>query len=215
MEFKANENNLYPTLPTAPSVNEGESYRLQKINEIQSTLEDEREKRQNLSKKYHRAVRIISNVDTALVTASMGLGVAGVGLLSTIIAAPIVIAMEATALATGLMGIVGGQVNKRLMQKAEKHEKIKVLAEAKLNTISDLISKALNDDKVSDEEYTLILSELTKYREMKEEIRTSTKKVIDDETRQSLINQGRNEAIDSFQRMFNKERSIQTNNLPN
>ena len=145
----------------------------------------------------------------------MGLGVAGVGLLSTIIAAPIVISMEATALATGLMGIVGGLVNKRLMRKAEKHEKIKVLAEAKLNTISDLISKALNDDKVSDEEYTLILSELTKYKEMKEEIRTSTKKVIDDETRQSLINQGRDEAIDSFQRMFNKERSIQSNNLPN
>ena len=73
----------------------------------------------------------------------------------------------------------------------------------------------MNDDKVSDEEYTLILSELEKYREMKEEIRTSTKKIIDDETRQSLINQGRDEAIDSFQRMFNKERSIQTNNLPN
>lgn len=206
-EEKLNVSSLYPTLPTAPPVDEGQGYRLQKINEIQRTLEDEREKRQNLSKKYHRAVKVIGNVDTTLVAASMGLGVAGVGLLSTIVAAPIVIAMEATALGTGLLGIIGGQVNKRLIQKAEKHEKIKVLAEAKLNTISDLISKALNDNNISSEEYALILSELTKYRDMKEEVRTSTKKVIDDQTRESLINQGREEAIDSFQRVFNKSRS--------
>ena len=205
-EKKLNADQLYPTLPSAPPLDEGQGYRLQKINEIQRALEDEREKRQNLSKKYHRVVKIISNIDSALIAASMGLGVAGVGLLSTIVAAPIVIAMEATALGTGLLGIIGGQVNKRLMRKAEKHEKIKVLAEAKLNTISDLISKALTDNKVSDEEYTLILSELTKYRQMKEEVRSKTKKVIDEEMRESLIHQGRNKAIDSFQRMFNKNR---------
>jgi hypothetical protein len=44
--------------------------------------------------------------------------------------------------------------------KAEKHKKIKTLADAKLNTISDHISKALKDDVVSGEEYSLILSEL-------------------------------------------------------
>ena len=207
MEFKEkklNADQLYPTLPSAPHLDEGQGYRLQKINEIQRALEDEREKRQNLSKKYHRVVKIISNVGSALVAASMGLGVAGVGLLSTIVAAPIVIAMEATALGTGLLGIIGGQVNKRLMRKAEKHEKIKVLAEAKLNTISDLISKALTDNKVCDEEYALILSELTKYHQMKEEVRSKTKKVIDEEMRESLIHQGRNEAIDSLRKIFDK-----------
>ena len=207
MEFKEkklNADQLYPTLPSAPHLDEGQGYRLQKINEIQRALEDEREKRQNLSKKYHRVVKIISNAGSALVATSMGLGVAGVGLLSTIVAAPIVIAMEATALGTGLLGIIGGQVNKRLMRKAEKHEKIKVLAEAKLNTISDLISKALTDNKVCDEEYALILSELTKYHQMKEEVRSKTKKVIDEEMRESLIHQGRNEAIDSLRKIFNK-----------
>ena len=224
MEYKESMQNkdghLYPTLcPTAPPPDEGQSYRLQKINEVQQILHAESEKRQNLTKKYHRAAKIISNVDSTLVAASMGLGVAGVGLLSTIVATPIVIAMEATAVCMGVLGIIGGQVNKKVIQKAEKHDKIKMLAEAKLNTISDLVSRALTDNKVSDEEYTLILTELTKYRQMKEEVRSATKKVIDEEARKSLISQGREEAIDSFQQMFSKNRSsfrrIFLNNVKN
>ena len=51
-------NELYPILPkwersaspSAPPLEGGQSYRLQKINEIQRVLEDEREKRHNLSK---------------------------------------------------------------------------------------------------------------------------------------------------------------------
>ena len=163
--------------------------------------------RQTLSKKYHRGVKIINNVDTALLVASMGLGVAGVGLLSTIIAAPVVLVLEAIALGTGLLGIVGVQATKKLTHKAEKHENIKVLAEAKLNTISGFISKALRDDRISDEEYDLVLLEHDKYRQMKEDLRRKIKNVINAEMKQSLISLGREEAIDSFQRMFNKNRT--------
>ena len=81
--------------------------------------------------------------------------------------------------------------------KAEKHEKIKVLAEAKLNTISDHISKALIDGVVDDKEFSLILSELEKYKEMKEEIRKKIKVSLDDATKISLIEQGRDEALKS------------------
>jgi hypothetical protein len=217
MEFKENNEkggpiaqDLYPTVPTAPPSMEPYtpmSYRLQKINEIQRMLEDERDVRQNLSKKYHRISKGISNADTAIVAVSMGLGVAGVGLLSTIVAAPVVIMMEAAALGTGLLSIIGGQVNKRMVRKAEKHEKIKTIAEAKLNTISDLVSKALNDNVVSQEEFTLILNELAKYRQMKEEVRSNIKVALDEETKSSLINQGREDAIESFQKMFNKNRA--------
>ena len=153
------------------------------------------ETRKNISKKYHRAVKILTHADTALVTAGMGLGATGIGLLSTVIAAPIVVAMEASALVFGLLGVLGSQVNKRLMKKAEKHEKIRMLAEAKLSTISDLVSKALTDKKVTDVEFALILAELTKYRHLKEETRSRTKQAIDEETKNSLIKQGREEAM--------------------
>ena len=206
METQINE--LYPIMPewerTAPPLDGGQSYRLQKINEIQRVLEDEREKRHNLSKKYHKAVKVVGNIDSALVTISMGLSVAGVGILSTVIAVPAVIVMETTALGAGFLGIIGSQFNKMLMRKAEKHEKIKVIAETKLDTINGLISKALTDNKISDEEYTLILSEVIKYRKMKEDVRSKTRKSIDEEMRTSLINQGREEARNSFRKMFHK-----------
>ena len=206
MEKQINE--LYPIMPewepSAPPLDGGQSYRLQKINEIQRVLEDEREKRHNLSKTYHKAVKVVGNIDSALVTISMDLSVAGVGILSTVIAVPAVIVMETTALGAGFLGIIGSQFNKMLMRKAEKHEKIKVIAETKLDTINGLISKALSDNKISDEEYTLILSEVIKYRKMKEDVRSKTRKSIDEEMRTSLINQGREEARNSFRNMFHK-----------
>ena len=48
---------------------------------------------------------------------------------------------------------------------------IRVLAESKLNTIADRISIALTDDKISEEDFRLILSEVDKYDQMKAEIR--------------------------------------------
>ena len=59
------------------------------------------------------------------------LGAVGIGFLTTIIAAPVVIACEGIALGAGLFSVIGGQVNKKLALKAEKHEKNKVLADSK------------------------------------------------------------------------------------
>ena len=65
MEMK----DIYPKLPTAPPIeDQGQGYRLQKINEIQTFLEKEVETREALSKKYFRAAKIVNNVDTVLIT---------------------------------------------------------------------------------------------------------------------------------------------------
>jgi len=211
MEYKEdNENSinkLYPTLPpSAPPMEEGHSFRLQKISQIQKQLEDEKNERQALSKKYHRAKKIINTADAALLVVTMGLGAGGVGLLTTIVAAPIVIIMEGVAVGTGFLSIIGLYVAKQLSIKAEKHETIKVLAESKLNTIADHISKALADNKISDEEFSLIVSELSKYKEMKEELKKKTRKLIDHETKSSLIAQGREEAMESVRKLFQKKK---------
>ncbi|KAH3720928.1 hypothetical protein DPMN_063839 [Dreissena polymorpha] len=132
----------------------------------------ERDKRANLAKMYHRAVRVVARVDNPLVVYSMVLGTTGIGVFSKIIAAPVAIAMEGAALGLGLLSIVGGHTNKKPSIKAERHEKIKTLTDAKLNTISDLISKALADDQIYDEEYSLILSELDNFNQKKAGIRS-------------------------------------------
>ncbi len=147
MEIKPKQN-LYPShdvAPSAPPDDRGHGYRLHKINEIQKLLENERDKRKGLAKKYHRANNIVSTIDAGLVSISMVLGVGGIGLLSTIIATPLVIAMEATSIWLGLLSICGTYASKKLSLKGEKHLKIKIMAEAKINTIQNLISKALKD----------------------------------------------------------------------
>ena len=143
-------------------------------------------------------------MDTVLVTITIGAGAGGIGLLSTIVAAPAFIAIEGVTLFTGLLSIIGKYSVKRSTSKAEKHEKIKTIASAKLDTISSHISKALSDNKVSDEEFQLILEELEKYKVMKEEVRTKTKKKIATETEETLIERGRQEARESFRKLVEK-----------
>ena len=50
-----------------------------------------------------------------------------------------------------------------------------MLAVSALNTISSLISKALSDDSISDEEYSLILLEFETFTRKKEDLRIKTK----------------------------------------
>ena len=148
--------------------------------------------------------KIVDKVDTVLIAITLGGGAGGIDLLSTIVAAPAVIAIEGLALFTGLLSIIGKYSVKKSTSKAEKHEKIKTIASAKLDTISSHISKALSDNKVTDEEFQLMLEELEKYKVMKEEVRSKTKKRIATEMEETLIERGRREARDSFRKLVEK-----------
>ena len=169
-------------------------------------------KRRDLSMKYNRGIKWINYTDGCLITVSIGLGSSGVFLLSTVILAPVVAALEGVALGSGLLSIAGKYVNTRLTLKAQKHERIKILAEAKLNTISDHISKALNDGEISAEEVALIMSELSKFQEMKNAIRKKNKEQISEEAKHCLIEQGRREARKSFVNQFFKKSPTSTVN---
>ena len=138
---------------------------LKKINEIQEILIAERDKRNALCTSYNKEVNVISVIDNCLGVAVIGLGITGVGLLSTIVAAPAVIGIEAVSIVMGLLRVVGNQAIKKMSLKIEKHEKIAMLAVSTLNTISSLISKALTDDFISNEEYSLILLEFERLHE--------------------------------------------------
>ena len=69
----------------------GHIYRLKKIDEIQEILITERDKRSTHSFKYNKGVSAISVIDHCIGVSAIGLGITGVGLLSTIVAAPAVI----------------------------------------------------------------------------------------------------------------------------
>ena len=163
---------LYPEL-SGQGAPPDQSYRLQEISRLRKHLE---EKRTQLEKKYRRAANILNGCDTALLLISALTGVGGVGLLSTIVAAPVVIGLEATSLLCGVVGAAGKILGRRLAVKVKKHCEIRVLATSKLNTISDHVSRALMDGVISDDEFKLIVEELQKYDQLKAEIRAGSRK---------------------------------------
>ena len=70
-----------------------------------------------------------------------------------------------------------------------KHEKTVSVCESKINSLKDRISKALADDRISDEEFENILADMSKYHEMKKDIRVGftknkVKKTADGEVSQ-------------------------------
>ena len=210
---------IYPTLPTireqptAPVVNggsndQGHSYRLKIITEIQKFFEEEIQKRDAFSKKYFRIAKIVNITDNALIVITIGAEGTGAVLLSTGVGAPFALALGISGVVTGAISLIGNIFSKKATTKAEKHLKIKTLASAKLDTIASHISKALMDDYISDEEFKLIMDEMNKYKAMKEEIRNNTKKILKTEEEESLIERGRQEARESFRKLVEKNKTI-------
>ena len=120
-----------------------EIYRLKKIDEKQEILVAERDKQNEVSTKYNRRVNIIGVIDNCLGVTAIWVGITGVGLLSTIVAAPAVIEMEAVSIDMGLLGVVGNRAIIKLSLKIEKNENISMLAVSALNTISSLIFESI------------------------------------------------------------------------
>ena len=213
------EKNLYPSLPdireqpTAPVVNggsddRGHSYRLKVISDVQKFLEEEIQKRDAFSKKYFRISKIVNIADNTLIVITIGAERASAVLLSTGVGAPFALALGISGVVTGAISLIGNIFSKKATTKAEKHLKIKTLAMAKLDTIASHISKAMMYDYISDEEFKLIMSEMDKYKAMKEEIRSNTKKKLKMEEEESLIERGRQEARESFRKLVEKNKTI-------
>ena len=156
---------LYPPLETT-----GDNHRLQHLPEVRARLEMERDFRASLYKKYRRGANVVDGLDTRLSVAGAVMAATGVGLLTMLIATSIAIGLQAGAIASGLLGAGGRFIYRKLEAKPRKHDQIWVLAVSKLNSIADRISAALTDDKISEEEFRLILSEVDKYDQMKAEL---------------------------------------------
>ena len=211
---------IYPELPTirenptAPNVvnggadDRGHSYRLNVIRDIQKFFEEEIKQREAFSKKYFRIAKVVNMIDNGLITITIGAEGVGAILFATGAGAPFALALGISGAATGLISLIGNIFSKKATTKAEKHLKIKTLATAKLDTIASHVSKALMDDFVSPDEFNLVMEEMNKYKTLKEEVRTNTKKKLKMEEEESLIEKGRQEARESFRRLVEKNKTI-------
>ncbi|KAJ7358724.1 hypothetical protein OS493_022170 [Desmophyllum pertusum] len=103
------------------------------------------------------------NAESLDLTISIGIGI--------VIGAPLASVSALCGFASA--GMAGA--TKKLESKISKHEKIYTLAIAKRDSISGLVSKALDDNKVTDDEFKIINSEISKYRDLKASVRRNFK----------------------------------------
>ena len=149
--------------------------------------------RKALYKKYNRAINFTDSIDTTLISASVFM--AGIGL-----TVPAMLPLEIAAIVCGCMGACVKLVRRRLMSKAQKHYEIKTIGEIKLNSVKNLISKALNDGQISTEEFQLVLCELDRYNDLKDKTRTKQSGLGEQEIRKKLIEEGKAQALTLFKK---------------
>ena len=157
--------------------------------------------RDKLTKRFKRRATALTISDTSVITAITALEVASIVTLTTGIGMPISVVLASTGLLLGVGSVVTHKTQKIFNSKAKKHDKIKTLAESKLDTISGIVSKAVEDSHIDHQEYLLILKEVEHYRTMKEEIRTKSKKTTDAitaEQREAILARGRKEGREDF-----------------
>ena len=104
---------LYPPLETTE-----DNHRLQHVAEVRSRPEKERDFRASLYKKYWWGANVVDGLDTGLPVAGAAMAATDAGLLTTIMAAPIAIGLQAGAIACGLLGAGGRFICWRLEAKA-------------------------------------------------------------------------------------------------
>ena len=189
-----------PTAPVYPDLNastdDGHNYRLQKISDVEKQLLVERGLRKALYKKYKRGINLTDGFDTLLISTSVIL--AGVGL-----AIPVLLPLEIVAVVCGCMGVCVKAFRRKLMSKAQKHYEIKTIADSKLNSIKDLVSKALTDGQISENEFTLMLDELDKYNKLKDNIH-SKQTGLSEAERKKLIEEGKAQAKNEMKKKDRK-----------
>ena len=131
-------------------------YRLDEINKIRDYFDNEIKERKDIIKKLNKYLVSFDYLGKIFITLPViPAGITGASLTSIF--------------------TMGKGINKSLLKvtkkRKKKHKKIIALAKIKLNTIDTLLSSALNDSKISHEDFTNIITEKNIYENIKENIK--------------------------------------------
>jgi len=154
---------IYPDLPS--------DFRMKKINEISAYLRDEVDHYRTVAKKYKRTKMFVnwgaggsSVLSFVFSSASFGSAISVIGLPATI---------PLGGVAGGFALVSSGLIvaSKKMDSKIKKHQEIVTLAITKRDTVDRLLSKAMRDNRVSDDEFQLIMDEHSQYNVLKGAVR--------------------------------------------
>lgn len=200
---------MYPTLEPAEPVEPKEPkepsapppepldiqlFRLQEIRTVRSEIEADLQKYSRCRRRYSSAFSKINFVSGVLSFLNLTETVVGISLLSTGIAIPASIALGALAGASAGVSVLLDVINKRIMKKLEKHDSLSTLAQSKLTSMKLIMSKALEDSQISDQEFVLIQRDYEEFKKLKHEIqlknRNNNETFNTEEIKKKLLQQG-------------------------
>ena len=159
--------NIYPDLDE----NKGDNFRLNEMSKCLTYLETELEKREQIFNKYKRTHSLLMETNAISGTLSVLISGSAVGTSLTVVLIPAVVSLASSGVFFGFVSVLTGLIAKKISPKLNKHLLTVSVCNAKLNTIKDLISKALQDNDISPEEFRLILAEVEKYKKLKNSFR--------------------------------------------
>ena len=171
---------IYPNLDevqhgqNSKEEDEGKTFRLKRIFDKREFLEKELETRGRYRRRYKSAYNTAIYLNTGAGLTSVGSSIVAAATAATEVGIIASVPLGFTAVASGVLSVVSAAVSKILLKKVEKHQQIKLIAAAKLSSVNGLVSRALQDGHISNEEFQIILQEMESYRDHKSHLRNRT-----------------------------------------
>ena len=147
-------------------------------------------------KKKKRLNTIIGIADIGSVTSAVIAGGDSIPAFASGAGLPVGAALGRLGVVISLLTVATRNISGSQTVKQGRHDAIMLLAQSKLESIADIISKAMEDGDISPTEFHKILQEREKYRKLKADIRNQTKakvKQIEKEHREEILEQERKE----------------------
>ena len=132
------------------------NYRLNEINKVKDYFNNEINERKDIIKKLNKYIASFDYLDKIFITLSASFSTLSIASDVTVIGLLVGIAGSSLT----LIFTISTGVNKSLLKVTKKrkknHNKIIALAKSKLNTIDTLLSSALNNSKISHENFLIL-----------------------------------------------------------
>ena len=148
-------------------------YRLDEINKIKDYFNNEIKERKDIIKKLNKYL-VSFDLDKIFTALSASFGTLSIASYASVVGTPAGIAGSSLTLIFTIDTGISKSLLKVTEKRKKKHNKIIALAKNKLNTIDTLLSSALNDSKISHEEFSNIINEANIYENIKENIKELT-----------------------------------------
>ena len=149
-------------------------YRLDEINKIRNYFNNETKERKDIIKKLNKYIVSFDYLVKIFIALSASFGTVSIASYASVVGTPASIAGSSLTLILAIGTGISKSLLKVTKKRKKKHNKIIALAKNKLNTIDTLLSSALNDSKISHEEFSNIITEANIYENIKENIKELT-----------------------------------------